>query len=161
MEVVPADTNDADALVDLWVELAEGQRAHGSHLLAAPNRASIREAVLQHVVTGGLFVARDPTIVGFVMFGPEVDGYEQDVTRGIVRNLFVAPERRGEGVGTALLDAAESSLRELGVDVVSLDVIAANEAARRFYRRHGYRPQRVELEKRVRDGESDTDSKEG
>lgn len=161
MEVVPADTDDADALAELWVELAAGQRAYGSHLLAESNRASVREAVLRHIVTGGLFVARDPSIVGFVMFGPEFGDYEQDVTRGVVRNLFVVPERRGEGIGRALLETAEAELTDLGVDVVSLDVLAANEAAQRFYRRRGYRPQRVELEKRTGESaESDTDSRE-
>jgi ribosomal protein S18 acetylase RimI-like enzyme len=161
MEVVPAGVDDADAVVDLWVRLAEGQRAYGSHLLATPNRASIREAVLRHVVTGGLAVARDPDIVGFVMFGPEAEGYEQDVDRGVVRNLFVVPECRGEGVGTALLDTAERELRDLGADVVGLEVLAANAAAREFYADRGYSPHRLELEKRLeREGESDTDSRE-
>ena len=30
----PATSDEVDALVDLWVDLARGQRDHGSHLLA-------------------------------------------------------------------------------------------------------------------------------
>jgi GNAT superfamily N-acetyltransferase len=161
MEVIPAGVDDADAVVDLWVRLAEGQRAYGSHLLATPNRSSIREEVLRHAVTGGLAIARDPEIVGFVMFGPEFEGYEQDVDRGVVRNLFVVPDRRGEGVGGALLDAAEGELRDLGADVVGLEVLAANADAREFYAARGYTPHRLELEKPLEgSGESDTDSRE-
>lgn len=172
MEIAPAVTDDADRLVDLWVALASGQRAHGSHLLAETNRGSIRESVLRHVVVDGLLVARDAPdggddeavggtdIVGFVMFGPEVDGYDQDVYRGVVRNIFVVPERRGEGIGAALLDGAERALEAAGADVVSLEVLAANRSARRFYEGRGYRTHRVELEKRV-GAESDTDSREG
>jgi len=37
--------------------------------------------------------------------------------------------------------------------VVALETMADNEAARRFYRRHGYEPHRIELER-----ESDTHS---
>jgi ribosomal protein S18 acetylase RimI-like enzyme len=102
----------------------------------------------------------DPTVeglVGFVMFGLEGGDYEQTVTRGVVHNLFVVPERRSEGVGSALLRRAEEDLSAFGADVVSLEAMAANADARRFYERHGYRTHRVELEKSAR---SDTHSKE-
>ncbi|WP_135825921.1 GNAT family N-acetyltransferase [Halorussus ruber] len=154
---------DVDAVTDMWVDLAEGQREFGSHLFADGNRATVREAIARNAVGDGLLVAREKReddrteIVGFVTFGVESDGYDQDVTRGVVRNIYVEPDRRGDGIGSALLDAAETRLAERGADAVSLDVMADNEDARRFYRRHGYAPHRVELEKSV---ESDTLTKE-
>ncbi|UPW00448.1 GNAT family N-acetyltransferase [Halorussus gelatinilyticus] len=161
-------TADADAAADLWVELAEGQREYDSHLLPAENRQTLRESIAQHAVADELLVARadesdadgesdDREIVGFVTVDIESSGYEQDAVRGVVRNIYVVPARRGEGVGSALLDAAETRLAEAGADAVSLDVMAENADARRFYRRHGYAPHRVELEKSV---ESDTLTKE-
>lgn len=169
MRIEPPVMDDCEAIADLWVQLARGQRSHGSHLLAEENRALVRERVVRSVATAGVLVARDPEIVGFVMFGPEVGDYEQDVSRGVIQNLYVRPGRRGEGVGSALLEAAERRLVERGADVVSLEVMAGNEAAVRFYRRHDYRSHRIELEKRPdRDppaggddaaSESDTDSK--
>jgi len=146
----------AEAVTDLWVALAAGQREHGSHILAEDNRARIREQILRHAVSDTLLVARDGDVVGFVTVERESGSYAQDYTRGVVTNLYVRPEHRGEGVGSALLAAAEDRLRELGVDAVALEVMADNEAARRFYRRAGYEPHRVELEKPV---ESDTHSK--
>lgn len=92
-------------------------------------------------------------VLGFVMFGLETGGYEQDVTRGVVHNLYVRPPHRDRGVGSALLDAAESALAERGADVVSLEAMLANQAAVRFYRRNGYRCHRVELEKDLDDGD--------
>ena len=158
-----ADMDDLDAVVECWVDLAAGQRDHDSHLLANANRDAVREAAARHVLTDGLLVARedanddaddsDAAIVGFVMFGPQSDGYERDVTRGFVRNVYVRPAYRGRGIGSALLDAAERRMAEAGVDVVALEVMADNEAARRLYRRAGYRPHRLELEKPL---ESDT-----
>ena len=162
VRIEPARMADADRIADLWVALAAGQRAHGSSLLAEANRSVARDAVARHVVTGGLVVARDrDDIRGFVMFAPETGSYEQDVERGIVRNLYVRPGDRGRGLGSRLLDAAEDALASEGADVVSLEAMADNEAARRFYGRAGYEEHRVELQKPLSTRESDTDSKEG
>lgn len=150
-------TADADAVADRWVDLATDQLAHGSHLLPAENRERIHESLLRHAVAGTLFVARsDDAVVGFVTCSVETGGYAQDEQRGVIENLYVVPERRDEGVGTALLARAESTLRERGCTAVALDVMAANADARRFYERHGYDPHRVELERRL-DAGSDTD----
>ena len=148
---VPA-TEATDRLVDLWVQLAESQRKHGTHIQAADNRAQIRESIVRHLVSDRLFAAQDDGIIGFVMFRIESESYEQDGRRGIVENLFVRAERRGEGIGAALLTAAERELTAQGVDVVALEVMADNDTARQFYRKQGYEPHRIELEKSVEDG---------
>jgi len=147
MEITVPETGEADRLVELWLALADGQRAYGSHLLVEENSERIRESILRHVVSESLLVARDGEVVGFVMFSTETGSYEQDHSRGVVENLYVVPDRRDEGIGTALLAAAEARLSELGADAIALDVMADNESARRFYRDRGYRPHRVELEK--------------
>lgn len=154
MVITTTSTDDVDAVVDQWVALARDQREHGSHLEPESNRATVREAVLQHIVADELLVAReDGELAGFVMFTTESGQYEQDVQRGIVQNLYVVSEYRRQGIGTALLTAAEEHLAECDVGSVALNVLAQNDDARRFYRRHGYEPHRVELEKSV---ESDT-----
>lgn len=89
---------------------------------------------------------RAESVVGFVMFGPETGSYEQSVDRGIVENVFVHPDYRDRGIGGALLRAAERALADSGVDTIALEVMANNDAARRFYARRGYRPHRLELE---------------
>ena len=159
MEIEPATMADADRIAELWVDLARDQRAHGSHLLAAPNRGSVREALARSIVTEGVLVARtaDDDLVGFVEFAPETGGYRQDVDRGVIENIYVRPTHRGGGVGGALLAAAESRLLDAGVDRISLEVLADNAAAQQFYERKGYEPHRVEMEKAP---ESDTHSKE-
>lgn len=150
-------------IADLWVELAQSQRQYGSHLLAERNRKPARNAITRHVVTGGMLVATEygpkstegrverhgRSYVGFVMFGLESGAYDQDVTRGMIHNLYVRPSHRDQGVGAALLDAAEDALAEEGAEVVTLEAMADNEAAIRFYRRHGYNSHRVALEKRT------------
>jgi len=153
-------TDDLDGLVEQWVQLAAEQRDYGSRLLADANREPIRETLARSVVTGNARIARDDGgIVGFVTFEPDAGAYETDATTGTVTNLFVRPDRRGEGVGGELLAAAERALSEAGADAVSLEVMAGNEAARRFYRREGYGNHRVTMTKALAD-ESDTHSKD-
>jgi ribosomal protein S18 acetylase RimI-like enzyme len=179
VDIRTPEPGDADALVDLWVALASGQQEYGSHLRAGPNRSRVRDVLARYAATDRLLVALAPStatdtdsssiaddtdsssiaddtdqetdIVGFVMFRIRADDYEVDRERGLVENLFVVPDCRGEGVGSDLLSAAEAQLRERGVEAISLEAMAENHAARRFYRRHGYEPHRVEFEKSLTD----------
>ncbi|MGM0591620.1 MAG: N-acetyltransferase family protein [Halobacteriota archaeon] len=157
MRIEVPTTEDVDALADMWVTLARGQRTYGSHLRADENRGLVRDAITRHVVAGRARVARDDDLVGFVTFDVESGVYEQDAVRGVVENLFVRCRNRGEGVGAALLAAAESALVAAGVDVVALEAMATNDDARSFYDEQGYRPHRIEFEKRV---ESDKHTKD-
>jgi ribosomal protein S18 acetylase RimI-like enzyme len=146
--IEPAESDDGETMADLWVALAENQRAYGSHLDPEANRERIHEVMLQHVVADTALVARDgDRIVGFVTFDRESESFEQDATRGLIHNVFVREGDRGEGIGTDLLSAAEDRLAAMGVDVIALQAMATNERARAFYRRHGYTPHRIELEK--------------
>ena len=158
MHVEPATLSEVELLADWWVELAAEQRAFDSHLFADENRELIREAIGRGILAGTVLVARpdideeqeaaaDIDPLGFVMFSLESGRYRQDVTRGIVDNLYVRPAKRNRGVGSELLEAAERALYEAGAETVSLDSMAENEGARRFYRRHGYTPHRIEFEK--------------
>ena len=150
MRVTPANVADIGVVTDLWVDLAADQRAHGSHLVAEPNRQAVREAIARAIVASEMFVARaDEEILGFVMVSIEVGRYEQDVHRGTVDNIFVRPDDRGCGIGALLLGTAERRLAAAGVDVVSLETMASNDAARRFYEGHDYESHRVELEKPI------------
>ena len=151
MRVEPPGIDEADAIAEAWVALAADQRSYDSFLLAEENRATARESVCRSIVTGGLLVARTDgdDVAGFVQFSVESGAYETAVRKGVVENLFVAPDHRDGGVGSRLLDAAESALVADGAETVVLDVMAGNEAARRFYRRHGYRPHRITMLKAV------------
>lgn len=158
MRIEPASMDDLEAVVDAWVNLARDQQQHGSHILPGDNRDPIRMRLAGHVVDGTLLVARDTTrILGFAMFDIEEGAFKQDTTRGIVYNVYVTPDARNQGIGTALIDAAEDNLAAAGADVIALEVLADNDHARRLYRNLGYRPHRIEFEKAV---ESDTHTKE-
>ena len=56
---------------------------------------------------------------------------------GILETLVVSSDSRGAHVGQALLDAARNRLAGWGIQIMTISVIAGNEAAVRFYRREG------------------------
>lgn len=150
VRIETADNEDVNALVELWVELASDQRRHGSHLDAEANRSVIYETMLHHVVTETAFLAIDDgDIVGFATFEEERGRYRLDVSRGVVHNIYVRAGDRGRGIGSKLLAAVEAAFEESGIEVVSLQAMAPNDRAVRFYRRHGYEPHRIELEKSI------------
>jgi GNAT superfamily N-acetyltransferase len=79
-----------------------------------------------------------------------------------LQDMYVLPERRGTGIGTALARAAEELAQARGHDRCSLSVSEANGDARRLYERLGYAatdtpPKRVVGTVQVRGGSIDVD----
>lgn len=160
--VEPATEDDLDALVEAWVDLAAEQSAYGSHVLPEVNRRTIRDVFTAHRFNDGVLVARaDGRLVGFATFSVERGMFELDARRGTLSNLYVLPAYRDRGIGSVLLDAVEDALARRGVEVCTLEAMAGNEAARRFYRRQGYETGRVVMERRIEGGQNDTHTKEG
>ncbi len=60
--------------------------------------------------------------------------------------MGVAPEHHGTGIGTALVEAAETLLSETGVEYLQVKTLGPSEpsehyaATRRFYEARGFRP---------------------
>ena len=160
--VEPATPDDLDYLADCWVSLAREQRAHGSHIQADANRATIRTILAGHLSTDGLLVARlEGEIVGFASFSVERGSFELDASRALLSNLWVDPDYRNREIGGELLESVERTLRDRGVKICKLETMVGNDAGRRFYRRHGYERSRIAMERRLDEGrKNDTHSKD-
>jgi ribosomal protein S18 acetylase RimI-like enzyme len=59
---------------------------------------------------------------------------------GRIQNVGVVPERRGLGLGVALLAQCLHGLRAVGARQVTLEVTSGNPDAMRLYHRAGFRP---------------------
>lgn len=57
---------------------------------------------------------------------------------GEIETLSVLPEERGQGTGSALLEAVRVELSAEGIRELSLHVMHTNSDAMRFYERHGF-----------------------
>lgn len=145
-----ATAADVDRLLELWQALVEHGRQYGLHLLSDANELGARQTLAAAVADDRVLVARvDDRVVGFCSVQIDGGGFERDVTRGIVENLFVEPAARGEGVGSELLDAGEERLVDRGATVLAVEAMAADADVREFYEERGFRPHRVAFEKRV------------
>lgn len=60
------------------------------------------------------------------------------VRQGWLAALCVAPERRGGGVGAALVEAVDEAAAALGCSEVAVDSSSFRTGAHRFYRREGF-----------------------
>jgi ribosomal protein S18 acetylase RimI-like enzyme len=55
-----------------------------------------------------------------------------------INGLAVAPDARGRGVGSVLMDAVTAEAKRRGARKITLHVHGVNTVARRLYERHGY-----------------------
>jgi GNAT superfamily N-acetyltransferase len=96
-------------------------------------------ARLERLLPGGDVIALltgDPA-TGFALLTLRANvWYEGPVA--LLDELYVVPELRGRGLGSALLAAAEEATRGRGGELLEINVDADDVDARRFYERHGY-----------------------
>jgi ribosomal-protein-alanine N-acetyltransferase len=88
-----------------------------------------------------LSVAVDGPPLCLVYADPGPTGYAlavADDEAGYLAELAVAEGHRGEGQGSALLDALVTELRDRDVRLVRVTVRATDERARSFYRQNGF-----------------------
>jgi ribosomal protein S18 acetylase RimI-like enzyme len=121
---VPADVT---AVLALWEVAAENaSRPSDSRLVV--------DALLRRDPEALLVADVDGEVVGTVVAG--WDGWRAHLYR-----LAVRPDLRGRGIGSALLDAAEHRLRELGAPRFDAMVLEGNALGQRTWRSRGYRRQ--------------------
>jgi ribosomal protein S18 acetylase RimI-like enzyme len=117
------EERDTEMVVSLW---------HSAGL-TRPWNDPYRDIARKLTVQRELFLVAEEagSVVGTVMAG--YDGH-----RGWLYYLASDPARRGEGIGTALVDAAEALLLDMGCPKVQLMVRPDNAVAHGFYDRLGY-----------------------
>ncbi|ELY92511.1 ribosomal-protein-alanine acetyltransferase [Natrialba hulunbeirensis JCM 10989] len=59
---------------------------------------------------------------------------------GHIKDVAVHPDRRGMGVGSALLSRSIAVLAAHGADSIKLEVRRSNDGAKRLYRQFGFEP---------------------
>ena len=87
-----------------------------------------------------IFVARlDGTIAGSAILVRPPRNNEAQAFAGQLTGMFVAPWARNRGLGRQIAELAEMTARELGVEVLNLDVRDTQDAAIRLFESLGYR----------------------
>ena len=61
-----------------------------------------------------------------------------DGSVALLDELYVEPDRRGHGLGAAMIHLLIADARETGVSAIEINVDAEDVDAQRFYERHGF-----------------------
>jgi len=152
--VTRAGAEALDRLRELWLVLhhhhqAVGGPALGPYVDDATSWAARRSLYDGFFRQGGfaLLAEGDGTLLGYAMVAitPVEETLMPDTWRtgdriAEVETLVLHPAARGEGLGSALLDAIDEELAREGIDDVLIGAIVTNTDAIRLYERRGYRP---------------------
>jgi len=145
--VGPLDTGQLDAVEPLWRSLIDHLRDSDSVVELVPHEQSWprRRALYQEVLADGdsfaLGAWRGDRLVAYAVMRvlpPDPVWYTGSHFAELT-SLSVAPDERGAGVGTVLLDAVEDGLLARGIDQYCIGVDTVNDGAQRFYARRGFR----------------------
>ncbi len=135
MNITQATSSDIQALCGLLAVLFT-QEAEFSPDGEAQRRGLDR--ILRHPEIGHILVAReDGRILAMVNLL-----YTVSTALGgrvaLLEDMVVAPDARGAGIGSRLLEYAIQFARTQGCERITLLADRDNESAQRFYRRHGF-----------------------
>jgi len=133
----PATEADVAAITHL-VDAAYGPYVERIGMRPGPMGEDYREVVRNLQVT---VAESEGALVGVLVLGTTPDGF-------LIHNVAVHPAHRGEGLGRALLELAESEARKAGFDSIYLFTHEGLLESRALYERIGY----VEYERRPLEG---------
>jgi ribosomal protein S18 acetylase RimI-like enzyme len=132
-QLTPADA--ADYRMIRLAALQNAPEAFGStYEFEAERPMSWWEERLQ--MPGAFAAFLDGKIVGMARFVQD-SGSAKERHKGSVYAMYVAPEARGQGIGSALLDALIEHASGV-VEQLRLGVVDTNHAAIRLYQKHGF-----------------------
>jgi ribosomal protein S18 acetylase RimI-like enzyme len=103
-----------------------------------PGVATLAERAERMIAAGELIAllgGEGPDGLAQLRFNPSI---WSDSPGAYLAELYVAPARRGRGLGRSLLEAAMEAAREAGADHIDLNTGETDAAARRLYESAGF-----------------------
>ena len=132
------NSSDAQALV-LLLDAYASDPMGGGEALAEDVKARLCSDLAEHPLATSFIAWRGEQPVGLINC---IEGYSTFKARPLmnIHDIAVLPTHRGQGVGQALLAAAEAHARDRGCCKLTLEVLTGNAVALRSYARFGFAP---------------------
>lgn len=108
-----------------------------------PQRAGAADAVacIESPISVVLLATTGDAAIGILMaFAAPSSETRLPMTSAVVRTMYVDAAHRSVGIGSLLVDAFFDWAREQGCTEAQVNHYVANDAAGRFYARHGFTP---------------------
>jgi len=140
--IAPARADQAAALEALAREAFPLTRFHADPAFSRMQCGDLYAAFVRRGMSGApeRLTLTDPSATCL-----NVCHLQPDIGVGTIELIAVAPERRGQGLGAALAEAALAAFADAGLRRATVATQAANVASQRLYQRVGYRTCEVGL----------------
>jgi ribosomal protein S18 acetylase RimI-like enzyme len=152
--IVEVTADQLGTLRELWIALHRHHAAIGSQPLVDDEdlswqrRHALYEGWLRNEEAFALVAGDVAAPVGYAVVhlhdGPD-DTYPVGARWAEIYSVSIAPEARGQGIGTQLLDTIDERLAALGIHDVAISAMVENDAAIRLYQRRGFAPRELML----------------
>lgn len=136
MEIRPATSADAAHICTIWNPIIRDT------LITFTTAEKTPEMITQTLDTQRqnhwpfLVAIQDQTLLGFASYSPFRSG--PGYAKTMEHSINLAPQARGHGTGTALMQALETRAKSAGIHSLIAGVSAANPAAINFHTKCGF-----------------------
>ena len=152
LTITPMRIGHLENVLDMWQELLGLTSRFNPLYQLAPRAVDHQRQFFQKNRTNPntfcLVAEQDNRPVGFangyVIMPTEI--FKQTPI-GLIENLFVDPEIRRCGVGSALVESCYDWFRKRMISHIYVNVVPANESSERFWQSMGYGPHKITLAK--------------
>jgi GNAT superfamily N-acetyltransferase len=101
----------------------------------------------------GMFIWEiDGKVVGWSWLKIHENEFFKEGAFGELNEIYVIPKWRRKGVGKVLMVHAHTWFKEKGVNTIRVEALASNKAALVFYRKYGFKPWYISLQKTLQQG---------
>jgi GNAT superfamily N-acetyltransferase len=138
IKITPATAEDCAACA----RLLAGQL--DEHQIQAPleRLQAVLDRLVKNPERGFVLVARDAAEIVGLAYVAVILSVEHCGPVAWLEELYVAPEGRNRGVGTALLQGVIERSRQDGIEAIDLEIDEGHDRVASLYERFGFRPLR-------------------
>lgn len=149
-----ARLTDAEIAAELWWALATEMEKH-----SPTNKLKDKEEVIENTIKTyqsmilnagyGVFFAEDEqgSIVGYIDYEIQHIDVMRLEQKLLIRQLYVRPPHRNNGVGSKLLDKIIETGDDMDIDYITVPVEWENTGAQKLYKNKGFEEKQLRLVK--------------